>query len=267
MVNFGTVKTFDLEAYLKVIHSFIDAEEVERALWLIDNVPAYYRDHKFKELEDLKSEIESKLITPHGYMSLDLDSEVGDKAQSEAILNGTLRGVLAKNEVENLNKLGSPPHIVDMGPGQYWLPIGLQGHQQFSYFPIEMDRRAKVDAAIHIHWIKDKPLKEDSPRMFVALEVIEHISDPSHIRWEAMRHCGGIPEIIHLSTPMYTYDSTPKNWRKIGLPHLRAYTPSEFIAEATRLFPTHAITLYQNPVMSIRGVRHDKVELYGALKP
>lgn len=244
----------------KYVESLIQLDEVERALVVLNNIPAYFRDHVPDNLVRIKKDILSSLCTSHAYLCSDLDSNVTeDKAL--AILGHTLRGQLIEAEVSRYNKNGETPHIVDLGPGEYYVPIGLlkKGYQ-FSYWSVGLDRKAEAAARPLIESVLKNEKK--SPTIFLALEVIEHLPSTQDIVIECLRHCGAFPERIHLSTPCYTYDENEKEWRKpCGLPHLRAYTPKEFHEEVSKLFPGYQWIQGHGQIMSLRGSRLDKIDL------
>lgn len=259
MTEHGQVPSFKLKSWLDCVYALIDADEVERALWMLSNLPAYYRDHEPQEIKDLRAQVQSKLITAHGYMSSRFDCDVYTVEKAQNVLSNTLRGRLIWQELRALKQAGKTAHIVDLGPGEYWLPIGLQSlGYKFRYDPISMDlsTREQFDKIY-----KHEPVSGDLVRIFVALEVIEHVSDTSQLRWEALKHFNGhAPDVVHISTPCYTYDARPKQWQQIGLPHLRAYTPREFLREAERLFPENYAQLFLDPVMSIRMTPHQGLD-------
>lgn len=251
MSDFGKCVTFNPQTFIDAAKQLVDADEVERALKLLENIPAYYRDHTPKEILELKNQIMRYMITANGYMNDEHDRDVNTEEQAKWVCDNTLRGILIKQELERLPYA----HVVECGPGEYWLPIGLDF--DFSYCPVAMDSKAKEQAMKN-----EKVFKRLSPanlsevdKVFVALEIIEHLSNPQELLWECNKHFQGHePDYIHLSTPLYTYDSRPKDWKTHKLPHLRAYTPREFIMEAQKLWPHYDWQLYVSPVMSLRGV-------------
>lgn len=250
---------FDSEACERYVRQLIDYDEVERALLVLDNVPALYRQNPPPNLFKLKSEILGALCTTHAYLSSGLDSDVTkDKAMQVSEL---LRGKLLVNEVARYNDKGIKPHIVDMGPGEYFIPISLDAKGfEFTYTPIAIDQNAKMATAGLCERYKSENL-DKRPTIFVALEIIEHLPSTKDITIEAIRHCGGIPDRVHMSTPLFTYDDSPKDWNKpCGLPHLRAYTQHDFIEEARRLFPTHVWHYYSDKIQSLRGMKMGTVD-------
>jgi hypothetical protein len=250
--NIGKPHFFDHSAFLKAAEQLVDADEVERALALLDNIPAYYRDHVPEEILAYKNKIMQHMITAHGYMNDAHDCNICTVESARNIVQGTLRGRLIEKE---LNLCADEKvHVVEVGPGEYWLPIGLD--RPFAYTPVAMDSRVQKQALADpkvSH--RMAPASTPDTRVFVACEVIEHISNPRELVWESCKHFAGLePHYIHLSTPYYTYDGKPKDWSSHKLPHLRAYTPREFIVEAQKLWPHYEWQLYLSPVMSLRGL-------------
>lgn len=257
----GSVESFDENIAVKFIESLVDGDEVERALLVLDNLPAFYRDNLPFKLFKLKQDILTSICTPHAYFSSGLDDKVRTEA-AQANINSLLRGILIQREVARYNRLGLTPHLVDMGPGEYFVPIGLsQIGMRFTYHDLAMDQNtSKAAHPIIQEHRKEKP-QDGQPLIFLGLEIIEHLPNTDDLATEALRHCGRWPDRVHLSTPCYTYDGKKKDWRKpCGLPHLRAYTPKEFLREAERIFPNFQFEPYTSQIMSLRGQRFDKID-------
>lgn len=249
-----TQTPLDHRLWLEAAKELIRFDEVERALQLLELVPALYRDQPVPEIESLKTQIRAALITPHAYLTSGLDSNVTIDA---AITNiqSLLRGKIVLKEVQATPNM----HIVDMGPGEYWLPIGLSklGFFSFSYQPLAFDQGAEAQSR---ELIKEhvRPKQSGQPTLFCCHEVIEHLPSTQDITVEALRHCGGWPDFVHLSTPLYTFNTTHyfEEWNKpCGLPHLRAYTPREFIREADKLFPGYNWEYATDAIQSLRGYK------------
>lgn len=249
-MNIGEVKDFDTKPFLEAAEWLCRADEPERALRLLENLPAYYRDHMPNEVSEMRRDILGSLLTPHAYASVDFDSEVG-----RDVLDSLLRGRMVK---KTLDEIKGPVHIVEMGPGEYWLPIGLsQRGYEFTYHDISLLQRTGKQAReiVPSVWKNTRPGESDLPKLFVAFEIIEHLADPKEIATEAARHCG-TPDYIFLSTPLYTFD-TKTHWRKPnGQPHLRAYTPSEFVLTANQIFPGYKWELEADQIMVLKGTRN-----------
>ncbi len=100
----------------------------------------------------------------------------------------------------------------------------------------------------------DKPFQPDSPLIFVATEVIEHLHCEQEIAHEAAR-LPRPPDIIHVSTPLYTFNPNVKHWTDIGwLGHLRTYTPKEFQSVVCDMFRAYEFAYYESNVQHIRLV-------------
>lgn len=254
MTEHGKPVDFNEDLFIECAKQLVQADEVELALKVLESVPAFYRDNVPPKINDFKNKIFQHMITAHGYLNDNHDNEVCNFALARKVIEDTLRGKLVDLEIRALEK----PHVVDCGPGEYWLPVGIQ--HDFTYNPIALDSRAFAQASMTkriSEKMMEKP-REDAPRVFVALEIIEHLSNPTELRWEAAKHFQGRdPDYIHLSTPYYCYDANPKDWSKHKLPHLRCYTPREFFAAATKIWPHFEWQLYLSPVMSLRGLHPD----------
>lgn len=237
----------------------IENDEVERALLVLENVPAFFRDNPPSNLIKLREEIHSACLTTHAYLTSNCDADVTEE-KALNVLNGLLRGRMVLEEVKRINeKEAQPVHIVDMGPGEYFVPIALKKMGlNFTYWPIALDARAAETAKpmIESH-LQVKPHYHQTV-LFLALEVIEHVPSVRDLVIEAFRHCRTNPHRIHISTPMYCYTDEHSDWNKpTGLPHLRAYTPTELMMTAHELFPQHRWELYPSQIMSVRGIRKD----------
>lgn len=245
--------SFKYQSLIDAALELIRFDEVERALVVLNQVPAFYRDHQLLDVERLKADIRKALITPHAYMTADLDQNVTVE-QAKLNLSSLLRGRILQAEMNNLKD--TKPHIVDVGPGEYWVPIGLaeQGHS-FTYQPVAMDEKARKAAHPFIGHLMEAP-KNGAPTIYVAHEIIEHLPSTQDLVIEALRYCDGWPDYVHLSTPLYTFDVQDKHWNKpCGLPHLRAYTTKEFVLEAQTLFPGYNWEYRSDAIQSLRGYR------------
>lgn len=267
------LKNWNEANLLNHVSSLLHADEAERALLVLDNVPAYFRDNPTTAMTKLRGEILGAMITAHAYMSSGLDAEVRPEL-AVPTMQSLLRGLLVKAEVERYTKKNpkagnfetsypTVPHLIDVGPGEYFIPMALQELQMpFTYWDIVMDKNTAPRAYEVISGRRQqKATSIEDPTIFLALEIIEHLADPRELAVEALRHSGKWPERVHLSTPRYCYDGNEKNWNKpCGLPHLRCYTPKEFVHAATYIFPGYVWQFYESQPMSLRGMRSDTID-------
>lgn len=244
----GIAITFNPKDFITVAQQLVDADEVERAISLLDNVPAFFRQHQHPDILAFKESILSRMITPSGYLNDAHDCELMSAERARAMIDHTLRGHLIAKELSGDESY----HVTDVGPGEYWLPIGIDG--AYSYRALGLDQKTRLEASTNRAVLLHSNREPNPINVFVALEVIEHLPCPRDLAVECAKHLKTEPHYIHLSTPLYTFDSSPKQEAKY-LPHLRAYTPNEFLIEAHKLWPHYEWQPYlQGPIMSLRGL-------------
>jgi predicted transcriptional regulator len=250
---------FDPKKCVEYVESLVQMDEVERALLVLDNVPAEFRDKPTPEMVAIRSHILAALCTTHAYLSSNLDSTV-QAENAVANLEYNMRGVLIREEVRQYNEERKTPHLVDVGPGEYWIPLALKElGMQFTYWDVAIDQQTQRVAHPLLKDFRRERGPVDQPQIFLGLEIIEHLPEPRDLAVECLRHCQDWPQRIHLSTPCYTFDPGEKDWRKpCGLPHLRANTPMEFGDAASRIFPGYQWQLYAGRILSLRGIRKDE---------
>lgn len=249
---------FNLQCFLDCANELLRADETERALHLLDNLPAYYRDHKPREVIELKREAMARLATASFYAT---SRGYELTAPPDSYLRGaeSLRGIMIAQEIKTLNENDLMPHVLDLGPGEYWLPQMLN-HKGllFTYEPIFVnhpshDQYQKSFAKNFLVYKQDPP-EVDRPKILFAGEIIEHLWNESEIRFEMERHMG-LADVVHISTPAYTFDYECIDWRSKGdIGHLRAYTPSEFQTTVWKMFPEYATQVYVSQILHARGV-------------
>jgi hypothetical protein len=250
---------FNEDVFLDAAKQLVEADETERALALLNNLPAYYRDNKPESIKKLIAKINCNITLAYDLLH---DSRELPKSNewSHEFLNTTMRGVCLRNTVKEFNDNNIVPHIVDMGPGDFTFAIGLCiAKLNFTYECLTLNSEAKASAKEILlkHYVDDYIAScegyASNTSIFVAYEIIEHLSNVDEIRYAFDRKCKVLPEYVLLSTPKYTFESGTPNWDKEGIHHLRAYTPNEFIAEAFRLFPEYSFNYADNPVMVLIG--------------
>ncbi len=219
------------------------------------------RDSPTPEMTKLREVIQKAIMVASDYVMDPHDSKLPDG--DTAILS--LRGQLFDADVKKCQGLGYVVDVVDFGPGNYWLPLALES-KNIGYKPIglnlpvaiKMNERMKPMMqrfGLYRHEMGGKD--KETIRILSAMEIIEHLPDTREIAIQAAKH--GPIDIIHLSTPLYCFDpKIGKPWPDCQ-PHLRCYTPMEFLCEAMRLFPNFTWASYhaQEQPQSLRGVRND----------
>lgn len=258
----GSCDFYKPQYQIDLANMLVAADEPMRALRVLsDMMPAYYRDQPPPELIRLMSQIHWRLATPAFYMKniYDMDINVDNAV---LFLDTLLRGQMIQKDVKDLNDQGKTPHIIDLGPGEYFLPIGLskKGYN-FTYQDIGLCGVAQERAKPHIeqHFkTNDEPVT-DRPVIFVGCEILEHLHHEADIAVDCLRANGGYtPDIIHISTPYGTYDGREDriNWMRYGdIGHLRTYTTDEFGKVVSEMFPrVYDWVVQKSQPMHIRGI-------------
>ena len=251
---------FNVKAFLVSAEELVRADEIERALWHLNNLPAYYRDNEPREITALRNEILERIATPSFYKDSDSSPHVPDMEP----VKQTLRWQLLLKDVQELNKRGLTPHIVDYGPGEFWAPVLLaQASANFTYEPIGLSDVAlnKMTPLFADHLCAPNP---GQPKIFLALEIIEHLWNENEIKIEMLKAQGPC-DIVHVSTPKYAYDYNRLNWKACPvLGHLRAYTPEEFFTKIRMMFPEYSdFSLYDSQILHVRCIlKSSKLEKF-----
>ncbi len=215
MVETGQPIFFNLDVYYALIKMYISADEVERALWLIDNPPAYYRKNPPKELVELKEQLHKAIWTPSQYRGIYDGASNSDSWPYRA---ATLEAEVAKVQ--------GPFHLMELAGGSDWLSEGLykRGYD-FSYEHISLDKSEFGPA-----------LEGSKHTFFVAFELIEHLSNEWEIYQNYLKF-GKVADTILISTPLYTFGGgMGLEFKDRPLGHLRTYTEDELFKSVSRMF-------------------------------
>ncbi len=267
---------FNVELCQKYVESLIRHDELERALLVLNNVPAEFRMNPPKELLQLKGEILAASVTPFHYAhsegddieKLEREHEITDENVANYLTSGPLRAKLLADFMKHANAAGGVPHIIDYGPGHFLLPRALmKAGYRFTYWDVGLNVKARQQTRELLSPVLNEKAGRTNPTIFLGLEVIEHLHNVEDLAVEAVKQCGRWPETVMLSTPYCTYRVMPdtEEWRTQPLEHLRAYTPKEFQAAALKIFPHYAFGFFtadppNSQPMSLVGTRVDLVK-------
>lgn len=263
----GACEFFRIQPFLDAANILVAADEPLRALQLLDNLPGFYRDNIPVEVFELKTKIQAALATPTFYQKdfVERDWDMQQMAeQASALVDGLVRGQQVLKDVQEYNKQNITPHLIDLGPGEYWLPIGLLAKRcLFTYQDIGLCWQYRDKAKKYLEQIYCETVPQDRPVIFVACELIEHLHYEADIAVE-FHKIKANAEIIHLSTPLYTFDGRANqlDWwaeKKAALGHLRTYTPKDFWNVVTTQFPTYEWELTRSQIMHLRGARSGRL--------
>jgi len=261
----GEIENFDISPWIKAANILTAYDDPMLALELLELLPGFYRDNIPQEVTELKQKIWMKLATPTFYAN-NIETSICSKEQAIATIQQVLRGQLVAKDVKELNDQGIIPHIFELAPGPYWLPIGLRElGLKFTYFAKSLNpetiRLAKDE--LGILWAENPPEPTSlykTKNIFVAFEIIEHLHHVEDIAAEYYRY-GMTADIIHISTPNCTFDgrASSLNWFDKDLGHLRTFTPDEFSNIVLPMFHGFSWLRHDAPVMHLRGEKWQQV--------
>lgn len=259
----GMPKYFSQDHYLNMIEQYIMCDEIERALWLIDNPPAYFRDHPIPEAQKIRDQIYKQLMSLEEYCNDKEEKASEAKSFTDDMINELInsqhcypRGPIMCELVKKFNDEGKIPHIIEMSPANYWLPRGLKAKDlKFTYKPLTINKDALTEAKTLLHDVMIEP-DPKQPKVFVCFETIEHLWNEDDIYHFYVKQ-GVDADIVAFSTPCYTLFGGLPNWHSRELGHVRAYTPSEFIRWANKNWPNRQWQLQKHHMMVLLGSKLD----------
>lgn len=249
LINVGRPSYFDVDKYLSCVEEMITCDEVQIALDMLDRLPGWYRDH----VPVAASAIRDRLLRQF-FTTLDYSKNGEMIADEETALTylSQPHGQIVFRKCQELNDKGIIPHIEELGPGNYWLPLGLKAKGiKFTYFGPSLNQGMQSQASFELGsaWM---PSATSSTTLFVCFEMLEHMKSTDDIYHHFIKHCSDA-KYIFISTPMYTFGGGMGDWFNNDLGHLRTYTPKEFGDFAMKYWPRFSFKRYDGHVMCIEG--------------
>lgn len=244
---------FDPKPFVEAALQLIRSEDTNKAIQLLtDMLPSYYRDNPPQQIKELVGEIRRAKWLTSDYSTNNKD-DIKPMEHNKNAVEGLLRFKVIKDEILKANEAGIIPHLVDLGPGDFTMPLGLNGHNcKFTYHPIGVYENAKAEAKKLLEhlWV-EYPVK-DKPVWFVAYEIIEHLENELEIR-QQMDRLPKLPDRVFCSTPLYTFASGNLTWRETQIAHIRTYTPDEFFVVCRKLFPEYNLQYVPFEIQMVVG--------------
>lgn len=206
-----------IKSYLTIAEHLTATDDTERALKILELLPAKQRDSVPPKIAHLRNEIKSKIKLSHDYYN---EYSECDAYNNE--LDHLFRGQKVLELALEYQTKGQRVNIIEFGAGNSWLKIGLEKKGILFNYASDL-KNPEVNG-----------YDPELPTIFVAFEVIEHLHSPEIIADFAARFS---PDHVFLSTPTYTFGEGQPSWRITGIQHLRTYTPSEFTQSVIKMFP------------------------------
>lgn len=244
MSEVGRPPHFNVDTYLDVVEMYIASDEVERALWLLDNAPAFYRDYPPPRALEIRESLHRQLFTPVQYAMADAE---GVTINAEILSQyWPDRAQVLGTKIKELNDKGIKPNLMEIGAGTFWLPYSLRSrNHDFTYEHKTLGLESRILPF-------DKPPIQEGINMFVCYELAEHLWNEVEIYQNYLKFKKKA-DYIFLSTPLYTCGGVNKDWRNHSLGHLRNYTPREFVNLAQGLFKGYEWTGHLSDTITLVG--------------
>lgn len=252
--NLGRPFYFDLKLYIAAVEMMICSDEIERAFWMLDNPPAWWRENYPKELQDIKDTLYKNLYDGYDYGS-DPDEAGWTKEGAESQF-GTAYTYPRAEILEAL--IRQHPNealwICELSTSHGLLPLGLKkrGHS-FNFFGKNLNHPALVKVK---EWLGDeiwleKP-KENQKKVFVFTECLEHSYREADLLY-SYKKLGIDFDYVLLSVPCGTMGGGLQNWHSRRIGHIRTYTKKEFELLAQSYFPNFEWIFYKSVSMCLLG--------------
>lgn len=258
LANIGRPYYFDKALFMTTVEMFIASDELQTALYMLDNPPAWYREPQNypPEFTEMKNRIYAQTYDQMEYSTDDEETEFSTRptdAAEQWLSNYCYpRAEIISKAVKELNERGQKPWIHDVGCSHGNLPYGLRRTGlDFRYRGSAVNYRARENLRSGLGYLwSDTPNGDNS--WLVCTEVIEHCFNPHDIVHSALKVHSNYDQIF-LSVPLgCLYHGLP-NWRTRKLGHVRGWTPDEFMAFANKAFSGYIWTFYRSPSMVLHG--------------
>lgn len=256
MNDIGRPLFFDLQTHINAVIGMIRSDEIQIALRMCDEVPAWYRANPPKELADIKKKLYQGLYDAMQYGNDEEEASCIREFGEAQWSNGYMypRAEIISQIVTKYNSEGDVPWIFDLGCSHGNLPLGLMkdNKHNFTYLGKSLNHRiaSKVKEWTSEHWV-DAPAP-NQPTILYCTEVIEHCMNPMDVVQSAYK-VGVDWDIIMLSVPLGCLGGGLENWDTRPLGHVRGWTMREFMTFAEANWPGYQWVGYEAPSMVIVG--------------
>lgn len=245
----------DIKPILQAVSEYMKADDVDIALYILDNLPGYYRDHVPVEATELKRKIFENLMTVQDYVYSAED--IACKASLDSLVQyynhpSQYRFHVVANKIKELNEKDIIPHLTELGPGEYWLAYGMKmAGLKFTYWPIVLSKPCMARAC-ELLGERVKLADPQQTEIFVCLETVEHMWAPVELfHYYARYKCDA--KYLFLSTPKYTCFGGLPDWDTRTIAHLKTYTPAEFFKFITTYWPGYTWKHHDTDMIIMEG--------------
>lgn len=243
--NLGRPLHFDIDIYCKAVEGMICADEIELAIKMIDNPPAWYRENPHPELVRMKKILMENLYDVYSY-AWDPDEAGWDKASVMEQAGSAYTYPRLDLLCELVKGLTRVPWVCELSTSHGVMPLGLvKAGLRFTFYAKNLNAAAldKARAWLFesgIMWSEAPTLEQ--PTVFVFTEALEHSFREEDLLY-AYNKLGIDFDHVLLSVPYGCLGGGLPYWRTRRLGHVRGYTKNEFLSLAQRFFPQRRWTM------------------------
>lgn len=257
VANLGRPLYWRLDQHIAAIEQMIRADEIEIALKMLDQIPAWWRENYPQELTEIRTTLYRNLYDTFEYAS-DSDEAGWAKEDAEAQFLTAYtypRAEILLDTVKQFNAQGLTPWVFELSTSHGLLPLGLKKHGaifRFAAKNLNQPALLKVKEWLGPVWA-DEPSR-DQPTVFVFTEALEHAYREEDLR-QSYYKLGIDFDVVILSVPYGCLGGGLPNWRERRIGHVRGYTRNDFIKLANDYFPGRKWELTPAYSMVLKGVR------------
>lgn len=255
MKDIGKPLFWNLETHFDAIVQMIRADEIQIAMQMIDQVPAWYRENPQPELTWVKQKLYEQLYDQIEYATDDEEANCSREFGEAQWDNGYMfpRAEIISKLVRSLNTENKTPWVVDLGCSHGNLPLGLmKTNHRFTYWGKGLNHRIVTQVK---EWVGDLWAvypSEPQTKILYCTEVIEHCMNPMDVVQSACK-IGVTFDYILLSVPLGCLGGGLHDWSTRRLGHVRGWTKQEFFDFANKHWPGYQWELTVAPSMVLLG--------------
>lgn len=260
--NFGKPYYWDLDTHVKSVIQMICSDEIEIAMSMLDNIPAWYREQENypKVLTEIKNILYEQLYDPYEYSN---ESAMDESWTKEDLIKQGLsnyffpRGTILAEQIRKMNHEGLVPWIFEMSPSHGSMILGfIELGLKFEYFAKNLNAKAtdKLKTYLPENIWKEHP-SNNQKTILICYEAMEHSYREQDIE-QCAKKIGISFDEIYFSVPYgCLYGGLPDwNTRKLG--HVRGYTSNDFIEKANKFFKGYTWEFYKHHSMVLKGIKN-----------
>lgn len=229
---------FDIDRYLDVIEGLICVDEINLAMRMLKEPPAWYADHPTERMLEIRDSLARATWTPIQYSGIYASLQTDGAA---ALAQWSHRYQALEREVRKMNEAGKCAHVMELAPGAMVVREGLRA----------------LGVSATYEWMGLEYVERNNPMpnagvIFCAFEILEHLSEPEEIYRNYMKF-GREADVVLISTPLYCYGGGMGDWRNRPLGHLKTLSPRSLHETVSAMFRGYEWSVELSDVIVLTG--------------